>query len=325
MAARTGTPGLGVLARTTCGIKEHSDPKLWTISFGYRYQQSFRHFVGTVEQKQREISRNQIYNLYHLIDVGIERQLTPRWSVSASVPVIFTHRNQLYAPSGRQVVNGFGDASVGVRTWIFKPPTESGDNISVGVSLKIPTGDYRATTLAVRSGQLITTNNDISMMAGDGGTGFTVDIAGYKRVPFDTMLYGGALWLFNPRNTNGVSTFRGGRGEEVFSVSDQYLFRGGAGHSIPWVKGLAGSFGVRMEGVPVRDVFGKSLGFRRPGYGLSLDPGLLYARGLYTFSLNGPWAVKRNRRASVPDITRGAHGDAAFADYTILFGISRRF
>jgi hypothetical protein len=175
---------------------------------------------------------------------------------------------------------------------------------------------------------VITASNDISMMGGDGGTGFVVDIAGYKNIRVrdrGIMLYGSALWLFNPRNTNGVSTFRAARGEEVFSVTDQYLFRGGAGHPIPWIRGLAGSFGLRMEGVPVRDVFGKSLGFRRPGYGLSIDPGLMYAHGLYTFSINGPWAIKRNRRASVPDIARGAHGDAAFADYTILIGLSRRF
>jgi hypothetical protein len=314
-----------VLARTTCGIKEGSHPKLWTISLGYRYQQSFRHFVGTVEQKQRELNRNQIYNLYHLIDVGIERQLTRRWSATASIPLIFTHRNQLYQPSGRQVLNGIGDATLGFRTWVFKPPTESGDNISVGFSLKLPTGDYRATTQAVRAGQVITASNDISMMGGDGGTGFVADIGGYKRVYWNTMLYGSALWLFNPRNTNGVSTFRTAPGEQVFSVSDQYLFRGGASRLIPWIRGLAGSFGLRMEGVPVRDPLGKSLGFRRPGYALSLDPGLLYARGAYTFSLNGPWAIKRNRRASVPDIARGAHGDAAFADYTILFGFSRKF
>lgn len=317
-----------MLARTTCGIRENIHPKLWTVSFGYRYQQSFRHFVGGVEQKQREINRNQIYNLFHLVDVSIERQLTRRWSVTASVPIIFSHRNQLYQPSGRQVLNGFGDATIGFRSWIFKPPTESGDNISVGVSLKMPTGDYRATTQAVRGGQVITASNDVSMMGGDGGTGFAVDIAGYKSIRFrdrGAMLYGSALWLFNPRNTNGVSTFRTARGEEVFSVADQYLFRGGAGHPIPWIRGLAGSFGLRMEGVPVRDVFGKSLGFRRPGYALSIDPGLMYAHGLFTFSINGPWAIKRKRRASVPDITRGAHGDAAFADYTVLIGLSRRF
>jgi hypothetical protein len=314
-----------VLAQTTCGISEHSNPKKWTLSLGYRYQQSYRHFVGTVEQKQREINRNQIYNLYHLVDVGIQRQLTPRWSVSASVPMLFTHRNQLYAPTGRYVVNAFGDASVGFRSWIFKPPTETGDNISVGASLKLPTGIYNASGLAVRGGQTIRATADQSIQAGDGGTGFALDLQAYKRFYLGTQLYFAGLYLFNPRDTNGVSTFRNGRGEETFSVADQYLFRGGFGHTIPWVRGLAGSFGGRIEGVPVRDLLGKSNGFRRPGYAISIDPGLLYARGLYTFSVSAPVAVERNRRRSVPDIARGAHGDAAFADYSIIVGMSRRF
>jgi hypothetical protein len=80
-----------------------------------------------------------------------------------------------------------------------------------------------------------------------------------------------------------------------------------------------------MEGVPVRDAFGKSNGFRRPGYAISGDPGFLYAFRDNIFSCNVAWAIERNRRASVPDITRGAHGDAAFADYVLSIGFSRRF
>ncbi len=80
-----------------------------------------------------------------------------------------------------------------------------------------------------------------------------------------------------------------------------------------------------MEGVPVRDVFGGSDGFRRPGYGISVDPGILYAHGLYTFSANVPWAVERNRKRSVADYQNHTHGDAAFADYALIFSLSRRF
>ena len=109
------------------------------------------------------------------------------------------------------------------------------------------------------------------------------------------------------------------------SVADQYLYRGGFSHTVPKVRGLAMSFGTRMEGVPAHDVFGPSNGFRRPGYAISLDPGILYAHGDYTFALNGPWAVYRNRTRSVPDEQNGIHGDAAFADFTILFSMSRRF
>lgn len=292
---------------------------------GYRYQPSYRHFVGTVEQKQRETNRNQIENIYHLLDFSIERQLTPRWSVAASVPVLFAHRNQLYAPSGRYVVNAFGDASVGFRSWIFKPPTESGDNISVGMSIKLPTGIYNATGAAVSGGRPVIATADQSIQAGDGGTGFSIDLQAYKRVKFRNELYFAGVYLFNPRNTNGVSTFRRANGEQVMSVTDQYLFRGGIGRALPWVRGLAASFGGHIEGVPVRDAIGGSNGFRRPGYAISLDPGLLYATGRYTVSLNTPVAVERNRKRSVADYLNGTHGDAAFADYSLMLSVSRRF
>jgi len=326
VAARQGTPGLGVLALKTCSIDEHRHPRLWTVGLGYRYQPSFRHFVGTVEQKQREINRNQILNVYHLLDISIERQLTARWSVGASIPFLFAHRNQLYNPRGRFVVNSIGDVSLGGRAWIFKPPTESGDNISVGMFLKLPTGKYNATGLATNAqGQQIIATADQSIQAGDGGTGFAVDLQAYKRIPFQSELYFAGLYLFNPRNTNGVSTFRNARGEQVMSVTDQYLYRAGIGRAVPKIRGLAVSFGGRIEGVPVRDALGGSQGFRRPGYAISLDPGFLYARGPHMFYCNIPFAIQRNRKRSVADYMNGRHGDAAFADYSIMFGLSRRF
>ena len=296
------------------------------MGVGYRYQPSFRHYVGTVEQKQREVLGNQIKNIFHLVDFSIERQLTPRLSVGGSVPVLFAHRNQLYNPRGKFVVNSIGDIAVGGRAWVFKPPTESGDNISVGLFLKLPTGKYNATGRATNArGESIIATADQSVQAGDGGTGLAVELQGFKRIPFKSELYFTGTYLFNPRDTNGVSTFRNAPGETVMSVSDQYLYRGGIGRPVPKIKGLAVSFGGRIEGVPVRDAIGKSNGFRRPGYAISVDPGLLYVRGAYMFSANIPWAVERNRRRSVADIRNGRHGDAAFADYALMFSLSRRF
>ncbi len=325
MAARQGTPGLGVLALNTCGRDEHRKPRLWTVGLGYRYQPSFRHYVGTVEHKQREVLGNQIRNIYHLLDFSIERQLTPRWSVAASVPLLFAHRNQLYNPRGQFTVNSIGDASIGGRAWIFKPPTESGDNISIGAFLKLPTGKYNATGHATAAnGQPIIATADQSIQAGDGGTGVSLELQAFKRIPWRSEVYFTGTYLFNPRNTNGVSTFRTARGETVMSVTDQYLYRGGLGRPVPKIRGLAVSFGGRMEGVPVRDAIGGSAGFRRPGYAISIDPGFLYVRGPYMFSCNIPVAVERNRKKSVADYQNGRHGDAAFADYTLMFSLSRR-
>lgn len=109
------------------------------------------------------------------------------------------------------------------------------------------------------------------------------------------------------------------------SVTDQYLYRGGVSRAVPRVAGLFASIGGRMEGVPVRDAFGRSGGFRRPGYAISVDPGFLYSRAGYLLSCNIPWAVERNRKRSVTDYGNNIHGDAAFADYTLILSLSKRF
>ena len=221
----------------------------WAISVGYRFQPSSRHFIGTVEQKQRELTNNQIQNTYHLIDIGIERQLTRRVAATASLPLVFAYRNQLYNPRGEYRVNGIGDATVGLRTWLFRPPTESGGNIAVGASLKMPTGKFNSTGPATDArGNSITATADQSIQAGDGGWGFSLDMQAYRPIWFRTMVYATGTYLFNPRDTNGVNSFRTRPGEQVLSVSDQYLARAGLAHAIPHVPGLVVTFGGRFEG-----------------------------------------------------------------------------
>ena len=94
----------------------------------------------------------------------------------------------------------------------------------------------------------------------------------------------------------------------------------------PKLKGLALSLGIRGEGVPVRDLLGDSDGFRRPGFILSLDPGLMYHYKRDTLSINGPWALYRDRPPSVPEIKYDIiNGDAFFADYTIVASLTHHF
>jgi hypothetical protein len=108
------------------------------------------------------------------------------------------------------------------------------------------------------------------------------------------------------------------------SIADQYIVRAGLGVAVPGVGGLGASAGVRYEGVPAEDLIGPSDGFRRPGRILSIEPGLNYPLGGSTVSVAVPVALYRERVRSVPDVEDGRHGDAAFADYLILVGVSRR-
>ena len=60
---------------------------------------------------------------------------------------------------------------------------------------------------------------------------------------------------------------------------------------------------------------GNDLGFRRPGFAVSLAPGFIYVRGTSMLTASVGKALYRDRTRSVPDILLGTHGDAAFADY----------
>jgi hypothetical protein len=81
-----------------------------------------------------------------------------------------------------------------------------------------------------------------------------------------------------------------------------------------------------MEGVPARNLFptGNDLGFRRPGFAISAEPGIQYARRGNVLTLTIARAIYRDRTRSVPDILTDGHGDAAFANCVWLASYSFR-
>lgn len=293
-----------------------------TLNLGYRVFNSNKYFQGDTEIPRA----NAVRNHQNIFDIGIEYRVSPRWSLIADVPVLDGTRNQVYPPTGIFQVSGLGDMLVGAQAWVFRPPTENGGNVAVVAQLKIPTGINDATGSALYKGQTIKATADQSMQPGDGGWGFTLGTQGYKRLWSTASAYGQATYLFNPEDTNDVKTFRSQPGQSLMSVTDQYLYRAGVSQYIPKVRGLALSLGIRGEGVPVRDLLGDSNGFRRPGFIFSLDPGLMYNYRQTTLSVNGPWALYRNRPPSVPEIQYNiTNGDAFFADYTVVVALSHHF
>ena len=64
----------------------------WQLSVAYRKQRSHRHFVGTVEQKQRAEQHTEIVNDIHLFDVALTYEFNPRTSLTVSVPFMHASR-----------------------------------------------------------------------------------------------------------------------------------------------------------------------------------------------------------------------------------------
>ena len=55
-----------------------------TISTGYRVYNSYRHYIGTDYQEQRQTQHFAVVNHVNLFELDLNYQLTPRWSVIAS-------------------------------------------------------------------------------------------------------------------------------------------------------------------------------------------------------------------------------------------------
>lgn len=202
----------------------------------------------------------------------------------------------------------------------------------MGLGFKLPTGDYNAKSTFYNVGPEGSPQIrpvDQSIQLGDGGFGITLESQGLKEFKSSLFGYYNAFYLLNPRNTNGTQTFRSRPSEGIMSVPDQYALRAGLFYGIKKIHGLGFSLGGRLEGVPVRDLVGESGGFRRPGYVISVEPGVSYMLGNVTATLNVPVALVRNRTRSLTDIADSTpdnirHGDAAFADYLINFGVTWR-
>lgn len=78
----------------------------------------------------------------------------------------------------------------------------------------------------------------------------------------------------------------------------------------------------RHAGTPLRS--GQASVFDVLATIISIEPGMMYARSAHATPAAGQ-SVKRHRKVSVTDLANHTHGDAAFADYTIIAGLWRTF
>jgi hypothetical protein len=325
---------------------EGGDSSGWLLNINNRYFKSYKHFVGTEEQHERVENGTEVINHTYNMDLFLSKNINRKWSVGINIPIVNNTRSSLYehegnaaGPSGRHNTHSFGlgDMRFAVYRWIVDPAKHTNWNVQAGLGLKLPTGDYRYQDYFVKNDSVkVLGPVDQSIQLGDGGTGITAEINAFYNFSRKLSAYANFYYLANPREQNGVSTARGGiptaasisYGSNVMSVPDQYMIRGGVNFS---VNNFTASAGVRKECIPVYDLIGGSNGFRRPGYVVSIEPGLTYQVKKVTLYAFVPVALERNRTQSVPDKIRTektgvyAHGDAAFADYAVNIGMAIRF
>ena len=192
-----------------------------------------------------------------------------------------------------------------------------------------PTGDYDVQDTFHSASGPVHRAVDQSIQPGDGGYGFTLEALGMLAISARVRAYIEGFYLFNPEEENGVETdiVSDNPYYRTMSITDQYMARLGVTYNVLPERGLSFDLGLQVEGVPAEDLLGGNKGFRRPGYAISIDPGVSLALGAWNLSFSVPIAVYRNR---VPDLSGTwegdgrSPGDASFADYVISASIARR-
>jgi hypothetical protein len=328
-----------------CGTNPGSGTNLmqgeFLLNTGFRYFESFRHFRGSEQEHHRIEEGTQVINDSYFLDLSLNYGLSDRLYANVILPFVSHKRSSMYEHGGNPpnglgerhttAAHGLGDMRLGLGYWLFDPAKSRGFNYAVGLGIKLPTGKYDYTDTFYNQGedrdQDLESVVDQSIQPGDGGTGLTLDIQGYQALSNSLLLVTNFYYLFNYQETNGVLTRRG---NSEFSCPDQFAAQIGTFYNTG-LGGLSAYLGGRLEGVPADDLIGGSGGYRRPGYVLSVEPGLNFGTSRFAFNLSVPIAIVRDRIQSYEDKVRTqergtyVHGDAAFADYLINFSASYRF
>lgn len=334
---------VAIRGNSTCGGSFGNTLNLnkgeFSAVMGFRHFKSFRHFRGDVEEKNRLEEGTEVINKSTFLDYSLSYGISDRFYLNAILPVVFNNRSSMYEHGGNPP-NGLGerhetssrglsDIRLGLGYWLFDNKKHD-FNYSIGLGLKLPTGNYDYKDSFYNQGpnkdEIIEQVVDQSIQLGDGGLGITMEFQGYHPLSHHFAIATNLYYLFNFEETNGILT-RNGKSE--FSVPDQFAVRIGGVYNL--MNGLNFSLGGRLEGVPSKDIFGGSAGYRRPGYVVSTEPGIGFFKNNFSVFASLPIALYRNRTQSFEDKVKTqqtgvyTQGDAAFADYSVNIGISYRF
>jgi len=335
VTARISSPSLGAASYQERGT--------WTTAVSHRWQYSDRHFVGSEEQEERQAEGSEVINDVHVIDLSVSYAVSKRVSATLSVPFQFATRSQ--AIRDNRIPNQFGNGTVIDRyqtqasglsdikvlgtVWLLDPENNTKQNISLGLGVLFPTGqkDHKDTFMvfATNAAGVYTPraekrNVDNSIQPGAGAWGIIFDLYGFMEVFENFNVFAAGTYIATPEETAGVNDGPGTSGQ-IWSVGDSYLFRAGLGYTFLPKQGLTFTLGGRMEGSPSTDIIGDSGGRRRPGFAISIEPGLVFAKNGWSASFSTPVAIYRNRERNFA----GNSGDAAFADFITLFSLGRSF
>jgi hypothetical protein len=269
-----------------------------------------------------------------ILDVSARYVFSPRFSLEASLPIVFNQWSQLFPISGSPLgqranlnANGIGDLSLYANSWLLNRKQHPLHNIALGIGIKVPTGNWYVKDTYPNLQGTVSSHRAIyppAIMPGDGGTGILFGFNAYKTLAHPLSLRGvtffaDGLYLVNPRDTNGTPSVVALSqvpipiqlsNRLVNSVPDTWTASVGVSAPVPhsiennYLSGLRVNLTGRGEGISEHDLIGGNNGFRQPGYTLAVGPGLSYAYGHNLWTAEVPIIFARTI-IPTPDLVPG--------------------
>jgi hypothetical protein len=300
----------------------------WEAGGAYRRLTAEDFFVGDEIHPELSPGGEPMRFNINTIDLSLAYGVTDRLSLRLTVPLSTGTNSRIHGDGIRRETSatGVGDINLVGTMWLLEPTTHPGGNVSLGLGVKAPTGSNDVEDdLGLMSG-VVQHAVHPGLQLGNGGWGIQVELQAYRQLYGRLSGYAYGAYQLSPEEKTDV-LFAPTVPTSALSVYDVYHARAGLGYAAWPEQGLSMSLGVRMDGIPVRDVLGKDGGFRAPGYTIYLDPGLALARGPGVFTLSIPVRLHGEFKENVHDgngpLPPGDRGD--LASYLLFLGYAHRF
>jgi cytochrome oxidase Cu insertion factor (SCO1/SenC/PrrC family) len=304
-------------------------PGDWTTTFGVRHVYSHVHFSGPTENFSRAQLGTEVQSKTNIDSLIFTYQLTPRLSLTGTLPFLYASRRQ-QSQYATLHTSGLSDISVGAQYWLRSPKSAKAtiNNLQIGLSLLAPSGNDRQSNVVATAygGATSVQYPDYSVQPGAGAWGMIMSGQAFHSLGANTIAFVDGNYVMTQGGYHNFWTSHGGTAAnppsptpgmtQFDAIQDQYMIEVGASHPAPGIRGLGLMLSIRDEGVPARNLIGNDLGFRRPGFGIALTPGVTYTHGPHMLQFSVGKVMIRDRTKSVPEKINGVHeGDAAFANY----------
>jgi hypothetical protein len=220
-----------------------------------------------------------------------------------------------------QSSSGIGDIALEVDYWLSDPAKPSRVTGSVSLGFKAPTGTDSIQAINYNRNPPQQAPVDEAFQLGSGGWYTLFRAQGTASISGPFFAYGSGFYGLSL--TGHTSVIQGGA---YRGVPDVYSGRLGGAYFLPFFDGMAFTAGGRINGITVRDLIGGGdKYFRRPGYEIYVEPGLVWTRGANTASFSVPIRVYQNKLDSLLDVSLKQHTGADFAPFVVIASFGRRF